>query len=40
MSTDGDTVKRVQPTGKRGGEWVTLGEEAYRIPPLGFRERL
>lgn len=37
MSTDGDTVKRVQPTGKRGGEWVTLGEEAYRIPPLGFR---
>ncbi len=32
-----DAPTRVQPTGKRGGEWVTLGEEAYRIPPLGFR---
>jgi len=29
-------VTRVQPKGKRGGQWVTIGDEAYRIPPLGF----
>lgn len=32
-----DAVTRVQPAGKRGGEWVVIGDEAYRIPPLGFR---
>jgi len=28
---------RVPPERSRGGEWVTLGDEAYRIPPLAFR---
>lgn len=28
---------RVQPERTRGGEWVTLGDEQYRIPPLAFR---
>ena len=33
-----EQVKRVAPTAAkcRGGQWVTLGDEAYRIPPLGF----
>jgi hypothetical protein len=34
MSED---VVRVEPEGKRGGEWVTFGLESYRVPPLGFR---
>ncbi len=32
-----DEVVRVEPEGKRGGEWVTMGLESYRVPPLGFR---
>jgi hypothetical protein len=36
MSDDNDEIQKVQPTGKRGGKWVTLGLEAYRIPALGF----
>ncbi len=32
-----DEVVRVEPEGRRGGEWVTFGLEAYRVPPLGFR---
>lgn len=28
---------RIPPTNKRGGVWVTLGDEAYRIPPIAFR---
>lgn len=32
-----DDVQRVDPTGKRGGEWITFGAEAYRVPPLSFR---
>jgi hypothetical protein len=31
-----DDVKRIEPTKARGGRWVTLGAEEYRIPPLGF----
>jgi hypothetical protein len=33
-----DELKRIPTTApkSRGGQWVTLGEEAYRIPPLGF----
>lgn len=33
-----DQVTRVPPKGKRGGQWVTIGEESYRIPPLGFMQ--
>ena len=32
-----DAPKRIQPEKTRGGEWVTLGDEQYRIPPLSFR---
>lgn len=28
---------RVPPERSRGGVWVTLGDEQYRIPPLAFR---
>jgi len=28
---------RVPTERSRGGEWVTLGDEQYRIPPLAFR---
>ena len=35
--SDSEDVVRVEPEGRRGGEWVTLGLEAYRVPPLGFR---
>lgn len=27
---------RVVPTGKRGGVWITLGDEQYRVAPLGL----
>lgn len=27
---------RIQPTGNKGGTWVVMGAEEYRIPPLGF----
>lgn len=35
---DEDEVKRMPPTAarNRGGDWVTIGLEAYRIPPLGL----
>lgn len=32
-----ENTTKVPPTGKRGGVWVPIGEEEYRIPPLGFR---
>ena len=32
-----EEVVRVEPEGKRGGEWIVMGLEAYRVPPLGFR---
>lgn len=34
---DNEEVTRIQPAKQRGGIWVTLGLEEYRIPPLGFR---
>lgn len=30
-------VKRVEPERNRGGQWVSIGDEQYRIPPLAFR---
>ena len=30
-------TKRIEPERNRGGEWVALGDEQYRIPPLAFR---
>jgi hypothetical protein len=33
-----DQIKRVEPEKNRGGEWVTLGDEQYKIPPLAFRD--
>lgn len=32
-----EQATRVKPERNRGGEWVTLGDEQYRIPPLAFR---
>lgn len=29
-------VKRIPPASNRGGVWVQMGLEEYRIPPLGF----
>lgn len=34
--SDDDVPVRVQPELKRGGRWVTIGDEQYRIPPLAF----
>ncbi|HEY6020565.1 MAG TPA: hypothetical protein VIY48_11950 [Candidatus Paceibacterota bacterium] len=31
-----DQVTRIPPVNKRGGKWVRMGMEEYRIPPLGF----
>lgn len=31
-------IEVVEPVKKRGGEWVVLGDCAYRIPPLGMLE--
>lgn len=33
---DETAVVRVEPKRKRGGRWITFGEEAYRVPPLSF----
>lgn len=33
---DDDAPQKVQPQGKRGGQWITIGTEQYRIPPLAF----
>lgn len=35
-TADDPPPTRVPPTGKRGGVWVTLGDEQYRIPPIAF----
>ncbi len=32
-----DEAKKIQPARNRGGEWVQVGDEVYRIPPLAFR---
>lgn len=37
MSNDTEIVRK-EPQGRRGGEWVTLGLDEYRVPPLGFRD--
>jgi hypothetical protein len=34
--SDDIKVKRIEPEKNRGGIWVQLGDEEYRIPPLGF----
>lgn len=34
---DDTPAVRVPPEKNRGGEWVRLGDELYRIPPLAFR---
>jgi hypothetical protein len=31
-----DTIVRIPPSKNKGGEWVQMGMEEYRIPPLGF----
>lgn len=36
MAENEDIVTRVPPVKNRGGVWVRLGMEEYRIPPLGF----
>jgi len=36
MMSEQEKATRIQPTGNRGGVWVTMGAEEYRIPPLGF----
>jgi hypothetical protein len=30
-------AKKIEPVLNRGGRWVTMGAEQYRIPALGFR---
>jgi hypothetical protein len=37
MSEADAALKKVPPDRNRGGEWVQLGDELYRIPPLAFR---
>lgn len=29
-------VIKIEPEKKRGGRWVVIGEEQYKIPPLAF----
>ena len=36
MSTN--EVSRVQPERKRCGQWVRIGDEEYKIPPLAFKD--
>jgi len=31
-----EVVLRIQPENSKGGVWVAMGLEEYRIPPLGF----
>lgn len=31
-------IEVVEPAKRRGGEWVVLGDFAYRVPPLGMLE--
>lgn len=32
-----DDVKQVPVEKNRGGQWITFGDEQYRVPPLAFR---
>lgn len=36
MQADDTLPTRIPPQNKRGGAWITLGDEAYRIPPMAF----
>lgn len=31
-----DDIKQIPPEKDRGGTWVTLGGESYKVPPLSF----
>jgi hypothetical protein len=31
-----EALPRVQPTGKRGGRWIPIGDQEYRVPALSF----
>lgn len=31
-----EAINRIPPANDRGGVWVQIGMEEYRIPPLGF----
>lgn len=33
---DAVPCKRIPTEKSRGGQWIEFGDEAYRIPPLGF----
>lgn len=35
---DGDTIYRYIPATRRGGTWVRLGLEEFRLPALGLHE--
>lgn len=35
-TSDPEAPTRIAPTGRRGGRWVTLGDEVYCIPPIGL----
>jgi len=36
MMTEQEKATRIQPVNNKGGVWVVMGAEEYRIPPLGF----
>lgn len=36
ITVDDEEITRYVPSTKRGGTWVRLGLEEFRIPPLGF----
>ena len=36
MAENDDVIVRIQPVKNKGGVWVQMGMEEYRIPPLGF----
>lgn len=36
MSNQVQSPRRVDPEKARGGRWVLIGDEEYRIPPLAF----
>lgn len=37
MQSTQQAPTRVTPAKNRGGEWVTFGDEQYRVPPLSLR---
>ena len=36
MSDTEEQVTRIPPEKNRGGQWITFGAEAYRVPPLAL----